>query len=83
MQTALARELSAFVWEVMRIVTPLADGTRAIITPRQERASENQATTRKKKSPRLHLEDEVKRKRRSNSHPKQRTTPPHRPSFTP
>ena len=38
-QIALARELAAFVWEVMRITTPLADGSHAILTPRRERAS--------------------------------------------
>jgi transposase len=38
-QVAMARELAAFVWEVMRIVTPLADGSHAILTPRRERAA--------------------------------------------
>ncbi len=36
-QIALARELSAFVWEVMRTVMPLADGTHAASTARRER----------------------------------------------
>ena len=38
-QVALARELAAFVWEVMRLTTPLADGSHAILTPRRERPS--------------------------------------------
>jgi transposase len=38
-QIAMARELAAFVWEVMRITTPLADGSHAILTPRCERAA--------------------------------------------
>jgi hypothetical protein len=38
-QVAMARELAAFVWEVMRLTTPLADGTHAILPPRRERAS--------------------------------------------
>ena len=33
-QVAMARELAAFVWEVMRLTTPLVDGTHAILTPR-------------------------------------------------
>jgi hypothetical protein len=49
-QIAMARELAAFVWEVMRITTPLADGTHAISTPRRERASESQAPAARKKS---------------------------------
>ena len=38
-QVALARELAAFVWEVMRLTTPLADRSHAILTPRRERPS--------------------------------------------
>ena len=49
-QIAIARELAAFVWEVMRITTPLADGSYAILTPRRERASESQAPAARKKS---------------------------------
>jgi len=48
-QVALARELSAFVWEVMRLVTPLADGSHVIITPRRERVSESKPPAAKKK----------------------------------
>ena len=47
-QVAMARELAAFVWEVMRITTPLADGTHAVLPPRRERPSastSNQART--------------------------------------
>jgi transposase len=40
-QIAMARELSAFVWEVMRLTTPLADGTHAVIPPRRDRPSAN------------------------------------------
>ena len=36
-QVALARELAAFVWEVMRLSTPLADGSHAILPPRRGR----------------------------------------------
>jgi transposase len=47
-QIALARELSAFVWEVMRAVTPQADGTYAARTARREPApANNEATTKK------------------------------------
>lgn len=35
-QIAMARELSAFVWEVMRITTPLADGSYITHTARSE-----------------------------------------------
>jgi transposase len=38
-QVAMARELAAFVWEVMRTATPLADGTHAILPPQRERPS--------------------------------------------
>lgn len=48
-QIAMARELSAFVWEVMRTVTPLADGSHATITPRPELASISSQTAKKKK----------------------------------
>jgi transposase len=37
-QIALARELSAFVWEVMRVTMPQADGSPAVITARTPRA---------------------------------------------
>jgi len=40
-QVAMARELATFVWEVMRITTPLADGTHAVLPPRRERPSAN------------------------------------------
>ncbi len=47
-QTALARELSAFVWEVMRAVMPKADGTHAISTARTPKAEESAQPTTKK-----------------------------------
>jgi len=43
-QIAMARELAAFVWEVMRIVTPLADGTHATSTARRARAGVSVST---------------------------------------
>jgi transposase len=48
-QVALARELAAFVWEVMRLTTPLADGTHAILPPRRERAAISTEPAAKKK----------------------------------
>ena len=39
-QIAMARELSAFVWEVMRAVMPKADGTQATSTARTPKATE-------------------------------------------
>jgi len=48
-QTALARELSAFVWEVMRAVMPKSDGTQAISTPRSSKAEESAKPATKKK----------------------------------
>ena len=39
-QIAMARELSAFVWEVMRAVMPKADGTQAVSTARPPKAEE-------------------------------------------
>jgi hypothetical protein len=50
MQIALARELAAFVWEVMCITTPLADGSHAILTPRRERTAISPEPAAKKKS---------------------------------
>lgn len=50
-QTALARELSAFVWEVMRMVTPLSDGNHAMSTarsPKNEKSSEARPAAKKK-----------------------------------
>ena len=47
-QIAMARELAAFVWEVMRAVTPLADGTYAASTARREPATTNSQATKKK-----------------------------------
>ncbi|MCX6858359.1 MAG: IS110 family transposase [Verrucomicrobia bacterium] len=49
-QTALARELSAFVWEVMRAVTPKADGTQAVSTARVPKTEEIANQAAKKKS---------------------------------
>lgn len=40
-QIAMARELAAFVWEVMRITTPLADGSHAILPPPREKPDAN------------------------------------------
>lgn len=48
-QIAMARELAAFVWEVMRITTPLADGSHAILTPRRERTAISTEPAAKKK----------------------------------
>lgn len=48
-QVAMARELAAFVWEVMRIAKPLADGTHVILTPRRARASVSAEPAAKKK----------------------------------
>lgn len=54
-QIALARELVAFVWEVMRITTPLADGTHAILTPRRARASVSKEEPAAKKRGRTYV----------------------------
>ena len=48
-QIAMARELSAFVWEVMRAVMPKADGTQAASTARGEKAIVNTEAEAKKK----------------------------------
>lgn len=40
-QIAMARELSAFVWEVMRAVMPKADGTQAWMTAGSKPPAEN------------------------------------------
>ena len=48
-QVALARELAAFVWEVMRLTTPLGDGSHAILPPRRERAAISTEPAAKKK----------------------------------
>ena len=47
-QIALARELAAFVWELMRLTTPLADGTHVIITPRREAPNTSHEAKNKK-----------------------------------
>lgn len=47
-QIAMARELAAFVWELMRLTTPLADGIHAIITPRREAANTSREAKNKK-----------------------------------
>jgi transposase len=49
-QIAMARELSAFVWEVMRIVTPLADGSHLTRTARSEKPILKPEAEAKKKS---------------------------------
>jgi len=46
---AMARELAAFVWEVMRAVMPKADGTQATSTARPAKATENAKPAVKKK----------------------------------
>lgn len=48
-QIAMARELAAFVWEVMRAVMPKADGTQATSTARPAKATENAKPAVKKK----------------------------------
>ena len=48
-QIAMARELSAFVWEVMRAVMPKADGTQATSTARPPKAIEATQPAVKKK----------------------------------
>ena len=48
-QIAMARELAAFVWEVMRITTPLADGTHATSTARVQKPSTKPEPAAKKK----------------------------------
>lgn len=48
-QTALARELSAFVWEVMRAVMPKADGTQAASTARAPKPPESARPAARKK----------------------------------
>ena len=47
-QTALARELSAFVWEVMRAVMPQADGTQAVSTARTTKPKDSTKPAGKK-----------------------------------
>lgn len=49
-QTALARELSAFVWEVMRITTPKADGSYAQSTARAPVAKKSNPPATRSKS---------------------------------
>ena len=48
-QIAMARELSAFVWEVMRAVMPKADGTQTTSTARKAKAEETVQPAAKKK----------------------------------
>ena len=48
-QIAMARELSAFVWEVMRAVMPTADGTQAASTARAPKVQESAKPATKKK----------------------------------
>lgn len=48
-QIAMARELSAFVWEVMRAVMPKADGTQATSTARPPKVNESTQPAMKKK----------------------------------
>ena len=49
-QIAVARELAAFVWEVMRAVMPQADGTQAPSTARRPRDTESSQPAAKKRS---------------------------------
>ena len=49
-QIAMARELAAFVWEVMRAVMPKADGTQAPSTTRRPRDTESRQPEAKKRS---------------------------------
>jgi len=48
-QIAMARELSAFVWEVMRAVMPKAEGTQAASTARPPKVTESARPAVKKK----------------------------------
>ena len=48
-QIAMARELAAFVWEVMRAVMPKADGTQATSTARPPKVTESTEPAVKKK----------------------------------
>jgi transposase len=48
-QIAMARELAAFVWEVMRAVMPQAGGTHAPSTARRPRAAESSQPATKKR----------------------------------
>jgi transposase len=48
-QIAVARELSAFVWEVMRAVMPKADGTQAPSTTRRLKDTESSQPATKKR----------------------------------
>jgi transposase len=48
-QIAMARELAAFVWEVMRAVMPKADGSHAASTARGPKAEESAKPAAKKK----------------------------------
>ena len=48
-QIAMARELAAFVWEVMRAVMPQADGTHAVSTARREPTSVSSEVSNKRK----------------------------------
>ena len=48
-QIAMARELSAFVWEVMRAVMPKADGTQVTSTARPPKVTERAKPAAKKK----------------------------------
>lgn len=48
-QIAMARELAAFVWEVMRAVMPKADGSHAASTARAPKAEESAKPAAKKK----------------------------------
>jgi transposase len=48
-QTAIARELSAFVWEVMRAVMPKADGTHAVSTASAPKLQDSAKPTARKK----------------------------------
>lgn len=49
-QIAMARELAAFVWEVMRAVMPKADGTQTPSTSRRPKATESSQPEAKKRS---------------------------------
>ena len=49
-QIAMARELAAFVWEVMRITTPLADGSHVTHTARSEKPIVKPEPAAKKKA---------------------------------
>lgn len=64
-QIAMARELSAFVWEVMRTVMPKADGTQAASTARAPKTEASAKAAAQKKDREYTLNQEGKAALRS------------------